>query len=116
MRRVWVSLLISSLALPGTALAAPDQAPLPMASERRLSPDQIETVLDDAARKRELAPLADENLPPAIHGEIGFSIGTGGYRSAYGTAVVPLPGEGVAILSFGTDRLGPGRDYYYRER
>jgi len=116
MRRVWVSLLISSLALPRAALAAQDQPPSPMASERRLSPDEIAAVLDDAARKREQVPSADENLPPAIHGEIGFSIGTGGYRSAYGTAVVPLPGEGVAILSFGTDRLGSGRDYYYRER
>jgi hypothetical protein len=87
-----------------------------MASEHRLSPDQVEAVLNDAARKRELAPLSDENLPPPIHGEIGFSIGTGGYRSAYGTAVVPLPGDGVAILSLGTTRLGDSRDYYYRER
>jgi len=116
MRQVWVPLLASSLALPGTALAAPDQAPSPMASEHRLSPDQIEAVLDDAAKKRELAPSADDGLPPPIHGEIGFSIGTGGYRSAYGTAVVPLPGEGAAILSFGIDRLDAGRGYYYRER
>ena len=116
MRRVRVSLLASSLALPGTALAAPDQPLSPIASEHRLSPDQIEAVLDDAARKREPAPLTDENLPPPIHGEIGFSIGTGGYRSAYGTAVVPLSGDGVAILSFGTDRLGSAPDYRYRER
>ena len=60
--------------------------------------------------------MSDENLPPPIHGEIGFSIGTGGYRSAYGTAVVPLAGDGVAILSFGTDRLGSAPDYRYRER
>lgn len=116
MRRVWVSLLASSLALPGTALAAADQAPSPMTSEHRLSPDQIEKVLDDAARKREPAQSFDESLPPPIHGEIGFSIGTGGYRSAYGTAIVPLPGDGVAILSFGADRLGSAPGYYYRER
>jgi hypothetical protein len=116
MRRVWMSLLASSLALPGTALAAPDQAASPVASEHRLSPDQIEKVLDDAAQKREQAPLSDESLPPPIHGEIGFSVGTGGSRSAYGTAVVPLTGDGVAILSVGVDRLGSGRDYYYRER
>jgi hypothetical protein len=116
MRRIWVPLLTSSLGLPGMALAAPDQAASPVASERRLSPNQIEQVLDDAARKREQAPLSDESLSPAIHGEVGFSVGTGGYRSAYGTAVVPLTGDGVAILSVGVDRLGPGRDYYYRER
>ena len=116
MRQVRVLLLASSLALPGAALAAPDQAPSAMPSEHRLSPDQIETVLDDAARKRELAQSSDERLPPPIHGEIGFSIGTGGHRSAYGTAVVPLTGDGVAILSFGTDRFESDRDFHYRER
>ena len=87
-----------------------------MTSEHRLSPDQIATVLDDAARKRELEQSSDERLPPPIHGEIGFSIGTGGYRSAYGTAVVPLTGKGVAILSIGTDRFETGRDFHDRER
>jgi hypothetical protein len=111
-----MSLLPLSLALSGTALAAPQQAPSPAASERRLSPDQIEKVLDEAARKREQPQLPDESLPPPIQGEVGFSVGTGGYRSAYGTAVVPLTGDGVAILSVGVDRLGSGRDYYYRER
>lgn len=116
MRRVWVSLLPLSLALSGRALAAPDQVAPPLVSEHRLSPDQIQKVLDDAARNREQAPLSDESLPPPIHGEIGFSIGTGGYRSAFGTAVVPLTGDGVAILSFGVDRLGSDHDYYTRER
>jgi hypothetical protein len=116
MFRIWVPLLASSLALPAAAMAAPDQAASPATSERRLSPDQIEKVLDDAARKREQARLPDESLPPPIHGEVGFSVGTGGYRSAYGTAVVPLTGDGVAILSVGVDRLGSSRDTYYRER
>ena len=116
MRRVWVPLLAWSLALPGTALGAPDKPPSPMASEHRLSPDEIETVLNDAARKREPAPSFDDSLPPPIHGEIGFTVGTGGYRSAYGTAVVPLARDGVAILSFQTDRLGSDHDYRYRER
>jgi hypothetical protein len=104
------------MGLPAPAMAAPDQAPPPAASERRLTPDQIDKVLDDAARKREQPILSDENLPPPIHGEVGFSVGTGGYRSAYGTAVVPISRDGVAILSFGVDRQAPGRDYYYRER
>lgn len=116
MRQVRRLLLASSLALPGAALAGPDQAPTAMTSEHRLSPDQIETVLDDAARKRDLARSSGERLPPPIHGEIGFSIGTGGYRSAYGTAVVPLTGDGVAILSFGTDRFEIDRDFNHRER
>lgn len=123
MHQVRILLLAASLMWPGVAMAAPDQATSAptLPSEHRLSPDQIETVLTDAARKRELAEPAEEKLPPPIHGEIGFAIGTGGYRSAFGTAVVPLPGDGAAILSFGTDRFRPdqfrpGRGVYYQER
>jgi hypothetical protein len=111
-------LLASSIAFPGTALGAPDQAQPAngMSSEHRLSPAEIETVLNDAARKRESAEPSDERLPPPIQGEIGFSIGTGGFRSAYGTAVVPLPGDGVAILSLGTDRFDFDREARHRDR
>jgi len=111
-------LIAWSLVLPGAALAAADPAqPAPPApSEQRLSADQVEKILDDAARKRELADLAAEGTGPAIHGQVGFSIGTGGYRSAFGTAVVPLPGDGVAILSLGTDTFRPVRVDDFRER
>jgi hypothetical protein len=111
-------LLASSVALPGAALGAPDQAQPAngMSSEHRLSPAEIETVLNDAARKRESAEPSDEKLPPPIQGEIGFSIGTGGFRSAYGTAVVPLPGDGVAILLLGTDRFDFDREARHRDR
>jgi hypothetical protein len=106
-----------SLLLPGAALAAdPAQPAAPAPAEQRLSADQVEKILDDAARKRELAEISTEGTGPAIRGEIGFSVGTGGYRSAFGTAVVPLPGDGVAILSFGTDTSEPARLVDYRER
>lgn len=118
MRQFRILLVAASLALPGGALAAPDQAQSASAlpSEHRLSPDQVKAVLEDAARRRGAAEPSEERLPPPIHGEIGFSIGTGGHRSAFGTAVVPLPGDGVAILSLGTDRFDSGRDFHYRER
>lgn len=78
--------------------------------ERRLSPQQVEAVLADAAAKRagsarqvptDIAP-ADEDLPasPQVHGEVGFAIGTGGYREAHGTAVYPLQ-DGVVAISLG---------------
>ncbi len=111
MHRVRTLILVSALLVPGTALAAQDPAQ-PAASERRLSPDQVEAILNDAARKRDPAQSVEDALPPAIHGEIGFSVGTGGYRSAFGTAVVPLPGDGVAVVSFGTDRFD--RDFRRR--
>lgn len=125
MHRMPVLLLASTLFLASPALAAEGSAqPAPvMSSEHRLSEAEIEKVLETAARKRESAKPSgesvmseEEGLPPAIHGEVGFAIGTGGYRSAFGTAVVPLPGDGVAILSLGTDRFGPGRDFYFYER
>lgn len=113
MHQVRILLLASSLISPGAALAASDPAQTPAAqpSERRLSADEIETILDTAARKRELAQSTEDMLPPPIHGEIGFAVGTGGYRSAFGTAVVPLSDDGVAILSFETDRFQ--RDYNF---
>lgn len=118
MHRVRVMLVAWSIALPSVVLATPDQTQpdTGISSEHRLSPAEIESVLNDAARKREIAEISDDALPPPIHGEIGVSIGTGGYRSVFGTAVVPLPGDGVAILSLGTDRFEPDRDFHRKER
>lgn len=112
MRRCRIALLAGALLVPQSIAAAEEPAPTASA-ERRLSPEQVEKILDEAARKREKAPLISDQAEPApeqpspipIHGEVGFSIGTGGYRSAYGTAVVGLPGDGVAVMSFGTGRF-----------
>ena len=113
-----LSLLASTLFLAAPALADPAPA---MPSEHRLSDAEIQQVLDGAASRRESASPFGETatpeegkLPPPIHGEMGFAIGTGGYRSAFGTAVVPLPGDGVAVLSFGTDRFKSDFDRFDR--
>jgi hypothetical protein len=111
-----ILLLACALALPGTASAAAVPVQPAPGSEHRLSSDQVDKILDEAARKRELAEMAAPDTGPAIHGEIGFTVGTGGYRSAYGTAAVPLPGEGVAILSFSSDHFENIRPFNYRER
>lgn len=75
----------------------------------RLTPEQREAALEDgAARPRtdiDGNPLPDR----AIHGEMGVAIGTGGYRSAYGTAVVPLGDNGAAAFSYETDRFNTRR-------
>ena len=99
-------LLIVMLALlPAPALAA---------DERRLSPAEVEQILDKAAQKREAptisapAPVAKVKTPARpIEGEVGVAIGTGGYREVFGTAVVPLGQDGVAIVSF--DTVGSNR-------
>ena len=104
--------LVAALLSPSIAHAAPAK-PAPLPSEVRLSDEEKEKVLE-AAAARHRGPVAgavdaseEEADPPRqVHGEVGFTIGTGGYRSAYGTAVVPLEGEGVAILSLGTTDFG----------
>jgi hypothetical protein len=59
------------------------------------------------AKPREHATDANalplEELPnPArqVHGEVGFGIGTGGYREVFGTIVAPLGDDGVLAFSF----------------
>jgi len=123
MYRMPVLLLASALFLSGPALAAQGSAgPAPaIPSEHRLSEAEVEKVLEAAARKRasagsavEIVAPEEERLPPAIHGEVGFAIGTGGYRSAFGTAILPLPGNGAAVLSFATDRFKTDFDHFER--
>jgi len=105
---------------PAGASAADPAAP---PAEHRLSPEEVEKVLEEAARKRHgqsatsSAPSEDSGGRAAlpVHGEVGFSIGTGGYRAAHGTAVIGLPGDGRAIVSVGTSRL-PGDDFHHPYR
>ncbi len=46
-----------------------------------------------------------------MHGEVGVAVGTGGYRSAYITSVMPLGDKGTLALSFSQDKNARG---YYR--
>ena len=71
-------------------------APAPAADVRRLSPAEVERILEEAARKR---VAADKPPARAIDGEIGVTVGTGGIREVFGTAVVPVGQEGAAIIS-----------------
>ena len=105
-------LLALALILPTTAhaLAPEAAAPVPpLPSEHRLSDAEVDLVLDAAAGKRELSERLGDQPGRQVHGEVGVSIGTGGYRSAFGTAVVPIAGEGAAILSFDFTDLGTQR-------
>ena len=116
MRREMSWILAAALLLPASARAA-DAAPL--APVHRLSESEIDRILDAAAAKRELVVTVDEEIEgerprPQITGEVGFGIGTDGYRSAFGTAVVPM-GDGIGIFSFDTTNFG-SRDFVYYDR
>ena len=101
----------AALFSPSMAFAAPE-SPAPLPSEIRLSDSEKEKVLEEAAatrHERRAVQSVDDTADEAgrqIHGEVGFEVGTGGYRSAYGTAIVPLEGDGVAIISLGSTDFG----------
>ncbi len=102
-------------ALLSTRAIAADPPRAPIADEHRLSDAEVRKILDSAALKRDktpaAAPLAQAPKAPArpIEGEAGVAIGTGGYREAFGTAVVPLGQDGTAIISFDSVESNRGR-------
>jgi hypothetical protein len=86
-----------------------------VADEHRLSAAEVERVLERAAQKREAPTVAQPIAVPTgdlpirpIEGEVGVSIGTGGYREVFGTAVVPLGEQGTAVISFDSSRSNRG--------
>lgn len=109
-----IVILASSLSAQAVAQAG-EPAP-PRSSERRLTPEQIEAVLAEAAKKREaadlqLGPDAVETAPGRqVHGEVGVAIGTGGHREVFGTGVYPLGDDGVAAISLDFVDWGRRRD------
>lgn len=110
-------LLVSAAWLiPAPALGQASDPATPVASERRLSPDQIEAVLAEAARKREasqgreMLESIEDDAPRQIRGEVGVSVGTGGYREVFGTAFYPMGDDGAAAISLDFTNLGKRRD------
>jgi len=89
-----------------------------------LTPEQVETVLAEAAKKREASEKRasttveiDDLEPmraPPVHGEFGIGIGTGGYREIFGTSIVPIGTNGGAAFSFDFVDFGDRR--YRRDR
>ncbi len=75
----------------------------------RLSPAEIAAVQAKglAAHAHDDALDTDIMRPKrTLHGEVGFGIGTGGQRLAYGTVVAPLGDEGVVALSVADGSTG----------
>jgi hypothetical protein len=100
---------VAVLTVPAAAIAQTAGA-ASTTDERRLSPAEVESVLADAAARRaapkgpapsDIAVVDDLPVPaPKVHGEVGFTIGTGGHRGAHGIAVYPLGENGAAAISF----------------
>ncbi|HEY0627847.1 MAG TPA: hypothetical protein VGD23_00805 [Sphingomicrobium sp.] len=109
-------LAFALMTLPCAAVAADSRS---ISNERRLAPEEIEKILSEAAGKREgagtrtlPAEQAPDSLDTHVSGEVGLSIGSGGYRAAHGTAVIGLPRGGMGVISLGTRRLHGGTHWY----
>ena len=101
----WGTCLLAAALLSAPAFAA-DVPRAALGDEHRLSPAEVQKILDEAAARRE---IVGDPEPRRIEGELGVAIGTGGYREAFGTAVVPLGQDGTAIFSFDTVDSNRGR-------
>jgi hypothetical protein len=107
--------LFARLALGGALLLA---GPLLAAAAQAADPAPPTTYQLTPAQKAELAAASDEKKADpaadglggarhrAVHGEVGAMIGTGGARSLFGTAAIPIGEDGGAILSFENSRFG----------
>ena len=68
---------------------------------------------ETAAAEPAVAPGADTG-GRTIHGTAGVSIGTGGYRSAYVTSLIPIGESGTLGLAYSTTDFGKTGGYGYR--
>lgn len=87
--------------------AAPAHAPA--LAEPMDTAQQIQRWLADspvAAQDQYGEPLDGQPGDRKVHGEVGVSVGTGGYRSAYVTSIMPLGKNGTLALSVGQERNG----------
>ena len=94
---MWVAIILVGAMAPVAAAPAPVQ---------RLSDAEVARVLDEAARKREAAEAAAPEPKRLVHGEVGVEVGSGGYRSVYGSAFVPIGEEGGAVVSVSSQSGG----------
>ncbi len=102
---------LSAPALAADAGAGTDAAPVSTASQT--TDQKIAAWLDEKppapahAANRSDEPLRDRGQAQGdgkIHGEFGAGIGTGGYRSLYGTATIPIGKSASVTISAATGR------------
>lgn len=113
--------LAASLAvLSGPALAAdgaPDSSSGPVSTASQTTDQKISAWIGEKApstpkttkppRDRSDEPLRDPGDGGGdrkIHGEVGAAVGSGGYRSAYGVATIPIGKSSSATIAVSTSR------------
>lgn len=124
MRRYLIALVLTPVVTIGIAHAEPVEAP--SGTLISLTPAQVEAAKEAAAERNLNNPaaldtgFASDRRP---HGEVGIAVGSGGYRSIYGSTVMPLGKDGALALSFEKSQNDPylygygyGPGYGYRQR
>ena len=92
--------------LPLSAHAADGADDAKTGTVHRLSAEEV-AAIHRAQEHRASAPVMQADAlpepampkPNAVHGEVGFAVGTGGYTSMFGTMVAPLGKDGFVALS-----------------
>jgi len=112
------AILLAIVAAPAWADPAADSGPMATAVHDETQAKIDSWLADSAADAREddlggclASPLPDGKM----HGEVGASIGTGGYRSVYGVVQIPIgkqADKGAVTLAYSQSR---GRGWYGRE-
>ena len=96
---------------PVTPQAANETSQPSTASERRLTPEQVDAILAKTGKRPADAPVGEgpatgiteaRPCPTKPHGEMGVEMGSGGYSGTYGAAVVPLGCNAAVAISVGT--------------
>ena len=106
---------------PVTPQAANETSQPSTASERRLTPEQVDAILAKTGKRPADAAVGEgpatgiteaSPCPTKPHGEMGVEMGSGGYSGTYGAAVVPLGCNAAVAISVGTS----SSDGRYRRR
>lgn len=96
---------------PVTPQAANETSQPSNASERRLTPEQVDAILAKTGKRPADAAVGEgpatgiteaRPCPTKPHGEMGVEMGSGGYSGTYGAAVVPLGCNAAVAISVGT--------------
>jgi len=102
-------ILIAALALAPTLAAAE--------TVTQWTPERIEAAKEAAAvrnMKSDASVVSGSPSDRGVHGEVGVAIGTGGYRSVFGAAALPLGQSGLFAFSFENSQFDQGRSYRRR--
>ena len=112
-RMTWTAALAAATMAPAAARAADD-----VVATGRADPPPAATAEELLAQLEAIPTAADDRMevdppfapPRRVHGEMSVAIGTGGYRSVAGSAVIPVGKNGTVGIA--VELSEGGRGYY----